>query len=456
MGSCDGTARFSRHDRARSLVSVAILAGLTAGIAAGLVSCNQDERVENTASRAKQVVPSGDLRVGPAAGRWHEPRHEAADADLSEAQLAEIARLGALGYASGVHEGGTLSGVTRHDPERAGQGLLLLASAHAPSAQLIDRAGNVRHRWWYGYKRAFPDRLDVRKVTTFWRRTHLYENGDLLAIFDGAAIIKIDKDSKLLWKSAVTAHHDMAVLKDGSLWVLTREAGVIPRVDPEQPVLEDFVSLLDAQGQELRRISILEALERSEFKHYWDGGLGIGGDLFHMNSIERLDGSAVHIHPAFREGNLLMSSRHLDILVVLDPDLETIVWAMSGAFNAQHDPQLIGNGNILVYDNNPLGGASRVVELDLASGEERWVYQGSEAEPFYSKTCGLAQRLPGGNTLITETDYGRAFEVTRSGDIVWEFYNPFRAGDQGQYIATMMEMKRLRPDFPLDWLDSPR
>ena len=28
-----------------------------------------------------------------------------------------------------------------------------------------------------------------------------------------------------------------------------------------------------------------------------------------------------------------------------------------------------------------------------------------------------------------------------------------RAGDENQYIATMMEMKRLPPDFPLDWLD---
>ena len=33
------------------------------------------------------------------------------------------------------------------------------------------------------------------------------------------------------------------------------------------------------------------------------------------------------------------------------------------------------------------------------------------------------QRLPNGNTLITEADTGRVFEVTRKGEVVWEFGN---------------------------------
>lgn len=36
---------------------------------------------------------------------------------------------------------------------------------------------------------------------------------------------------------------------------------------------------------------------------------------------------------------------------------------------------------------------------------------------------GGAQRLENGNTLITESDNGRAFEVTRAGEIVWDYYN---------------------------------
>jgi hypothetical protein len=36
---------------------------------------------------------------------------------------------------------------------------------------------------------------------------------------------------------------------------------------------------------------------------------------------------------------------------------------------------------------------------------------------------GDAQRLEGGNILITEATFGRVFEVTEKGRIVWEWVN---------------------------------
>ena len=33
--------------------------------------------------------------------------------------------------------------------------------------------------------------------------------------------------------------------------------------------------------------------------------------------------------------------------------------------------------------------------------------------------------MPNGNTLITESNKGHVFEVTRDGEIVWEFYSPY-------------------------------
>ena len=38
---------------------------------------------------------------------------------------------------------------------------------------------------------------------------------------------------------------------------------------------------------------------------------------------------------------------------------------------------------------------------------------------------GNAQRLPHGNTLVCESSFGRFFEVTPAGAIVWEYVNPF-------------------------------
>lgn len=83
------------------------------------------------------------------------------------------------------------------------------------------------------------------------------------------------------------------------------------------------------------------------------------------------------------------------------------------------------------------------VHCDTANDAIQWEYSGSEAQPFYTRSCGTAQRLPGGNTLIIESDNGRAFEVTPDGSIVWEFYNPHRAGDQDEFIATLFRVARI-------------
>ncbi len=51
--------------------------------------------------------------------------------------------------------------------------------------------------------------------------------------------------------------------------------------------------------------------------------------------------------------------------------------------------------------------------------------QDKPAWNFFSPRMGNAQRLPNGNTLITESSFGRFFEVTREGEVVWEYVNPF-------------------------------
>ena len=53
-----------------------------------------------------------------------------------------------------------------------------------------------------------------------------------------------------------------------------------------------------------------------------------------------------------------------------------------------------------------------------------WLYKSSPPDNFFSITRGSNERLPNGNTLITESDKGRVFEVTKEGEVVWEFYSP--------------------------------
>jgi hypothetical protein len=402
--------------------------------------------------RATIPIP---LRGGPEEGRWHAYRTHRFDEGLTEEQRAEIAALEAIGYADGKHATDVPRGVTRHIPESTAPGLNLVNSAHAAQAQLMDMQGKVLHTWAMPFTEAFPDFPGQHKWRSFWRRTHLYDNGDLLAIFEGLGIIKVDKNSNLLWASNVRAHHDIAALPDGRIWVLTREAHMVPRLHKRKPVLEDFISLLDAEGEEVRRISVLRALEESEYHEMWSGKVWRSGDLLHTNSLELLDGSLASANPAFKAGNFLISIHLAHMIAVLDPQQEKIVWASKGSYRHQHDPTVLENGRLLLFDNNPPKKASSILEIDPASGEESVIYRGPDSDPFYSETCGLSQRLANGNTLITESDYGRALEVTPAGDTVWEFYSPFSAGESDEYIATLMEVVRLPGGSPPNWLKNP-
>ena len=83
-----------------------------------------------------------------------------------------------------------------------------------------------------------------------------------------------------------------------------------------------------------------------------------------------------------------------------------------------------------------------------------WSYEGGLRHPFYSETCGAAHRLPNGNTLITETDKGRAFEVTESGEIVWEYYSPHRIGTNKELIASLLDVYRVKREYVSSWLNS--
>ncbi len=79
---------------------------------------------------------------------------------------------------------------------------------------------------------------------------------------------------------------------------------------------------------------------------------------------------------------------------------------------------------------------SRVIEIDPTTLKVVWEYTGHmmggegmmnmvSNTKFYSQLVSSAQRLPNGNTLITEGCCCRIFEVTADKEVVWEYYAPF-------------------------------
>jgi hypothetical protein len=179
------------------------------------------------------------------------------------------------------------------------------------------------------------------------------------------------------------------------------------------------------------------------------GGGGQGGfDWLHINS-------ATYVGPnrwfdsgdqRFAPGNVIISSRQASFVAIIGRDGK-IVWrigpdfAESKALSAigqiigQHHAHIIpkglsGAGNLLVFDNGGASGYgptganlysrmnSRVLEINPVTLDVVWSY----ADPgLYSANISGAQRLPNGNTLITEGARGRLLEVTKEGKMVWEY-----------------------------------
>jgi hypothetical protein len=380
-----------------------------------------------------------------------------------------IARLEAIGYLAGVEPAtGAASGVVRRTAA-AHAGPRLYVSGHAPEARLIDAGGRELHRWHFPAERAFRDIPPERAhAVANFRRAHVYPNGNLLAIFEGIGMVALDRDSKLLWAHENGAHHAADVLPDGRIFALARTAHVVPAIDPERPVLEDFVVELGPDGSVRRRVSLLEALMRSEHRalagtahprlppenqrNFEDG------DLQHTNSLQVIRRSHPTL-PWLRAGNVLVSSLHLSAVMVVDLDAVRVVWLHRGDFLVQHEARILdaageAGWSLLLFDNHVRGRGSRALEMSLA-GEPVWQYPPAGAAPrerIYSSCCGTAARLPGGNTLIAITTAGRAIEVTPQGDIAWEFVSPHRAGEAGDLVAALFDVVALPEDFPLDWI----
>jgi hypothetical protein len=151
-------------------------------------------------------------------------------------------------------------------------------------------------------------------------------------------------------------------------------------------------------------------------------------DIMHTNHIEVFDGSKEKFSPLYKSGNLLVSMRHLNAVAILDGKTREILWLWGPANIArQHHPRPLENGNMLIFDNGLSD--SRIVEITVPEGRVVWSY--AAGEEFFASWGGSNQRLPNGNTLITESNTGYAFEVTPEGDKVWEFANPL-VGDDGE------------------------
>ncbi len=204
-------------------------------------------------------------------------------------------------------------------------------------------------------------------------------------------------------------------------------------------------------------------------------------DWMHINSMSTLgpnkwyDQGDERFHP----DNIIWDAREANIMAIISKETGKIVWKIGPDFTeskelrrigqiiGQHHCHMIpkglpGEGNILLFDNGGWAGYglpdrmsidgtkvdirdhSRILEIDPTTLKVVWSYVGSDTTTgmmpmitnttFYSQLISAAQRLPNGNTMITEGCFSRMFEVTPDKEVVWEYRAPFTKESPAQFI----------------------
>jgi outer membrane protein assembly factor BamB len=355
-------------------------------------------------------------------------------------------------------------GILRYNKEKAYSGFTLFTSVHAQKALLISMEGQIVHEWHLPFSSIWKNpphiRFPVSEDFIYWGKAYLYPNGDLIVTIKGLGdtpwgygLVKMDKDSRIIWKYAEHAHHDVNVGSDGKIYTLIHDFTTekMQGIKLKPPFLDDSIVVLSADGHELKRLSLLKAFRHSDFSNVLNvlGETITQWDPWHTNNVEVLDERMAEQFPFLKKGQVLISMRDIDTIAVVDLDKERVVWATTGPWHRQHDPDFLSNGNMLIFDNRGhygKGGKSRIIEFNPMTMEIIWQYVGNEQGIFSSVVKGAQQRLPNGNTLITESLQGRIFEVTREKEIVWEFSSPFRAADDNQLVANVWWGQRFHPD----------
>jgi hypothetical protein len=362
-------------------------------------------------------------------------------------------------------------GVTVDRPSQTCDGFTLYTTTQAARAYLLDMRGREVHRWELPFSRAWPQGAPhvpkpLADEQIHWFRCHLYPNGDLLAVYHadgdtpyGYGLVKVDKDSNLLWAYANNVHHDVDVSEDGTIYTLAQRIIAEPPAGLNSipgPYIADFLVVLSPQGKELESIPILDAFLHSPYAltlasvSNFATPAGIPphlkinpptgsaprsdakGDLFHCNSVRILGRSLAPKFPQFQAGHVLLSVRNLDTIAVVDRQKRCVSWAAQGLWKIQHDAKFLENGHLLLFDNFGLTTGSRVIEYDPRTQATPWSYANENSPAFLAYVRGMSQRLTNGNTLILDPDHRRLFEVTSGKELVWECFCPLAPAAPGQ------------------------
>ncbi len=355
------------------------------------------------------------------------------------------------------------TGVTKYVPKECENGYTLFGSLTTKEVKLIDMKGNIVHEWDSRYPVGMYAELLDNGNLLYSGRTKKGYGGSKYHMSGKAGVIQEftwDGDEVVKMKNR-NAHHDQEKMPNGNymqiLWEPLPESlakkmpGGIPGTEHKRgKIFEEIIAETTPEGD---RVWEWRASDHIDVNDCPVCPLNDRLEWLHINSVDYLPAD----NPITEEESVLLSLRHNSKLIIISKKTGKVIWEYGGCedgewgkLGAQHDAHMIeeglpGEGDILVFDNGmnlpsvEESGAywgiahSRVLQIDPKKKKVVWEYAHEDKEwdfpiqrswLFNSAFISGAQRLENGNTLICDGANGRLFEVTKKGEIVWEYINP--------------------------------
>ncbi len=334
------------------------------------------------------------------------------------------------------------------DPARMQPGVTFMTGLFGDrlTARLVDQNGELLHEWPIDFFAEKKDKLYPFEALI--HGAHLYENGDILVNLDQKGILRVDSCGKVIWRNAGGSHHSIDVDENGFVWTpIVQQTYADKRIFPA-PFSIDRIARFDPKtGELLETVDLIDAFVKSGVEGLVSGEFSRTQDVLHVNDVEILDTSMAAAFPMFEPGDILVSTRQRNAVFLIDRKSHEVKWMRVGASQFQHDPDFRADGTITIFDNrgsaiasernNWIGdrGGSRITAIRPDSFSYATLYQTDSRNKFYTPRRGKHQVLDNGNILITETDAGRAFEVTPDGDVVWQYVNRYDEDEVGWLMS---------------------
>lgn len=326
--------------------------------------------------------------------------------------------------------------------------------------RVIRRDGTLVQKWSLDNFEHFPDpetrACDIRRpLRVDTHGVHATPRGEVVFNYEYCGSVKLDQCGDVVWTIEEQTHHSLVPSEDGGYWILGRDLWVaseqpdrVPPVftqDPKQVIQEDTILRVSEEGEILDEVSIPELMR--------EGGLEAmltvngdayradtieGGELVHANKATELTSEVADAFPMFEAGDLAISLRGRNLVMVVDPATGDVKWHQVGPWLRQHDPEFRPDGRISIFNNNVYGTAyvdgktdlstpytTNIMAVDPESGETEVVFGEATGQEMLSVVRGQHELLDDDGMLITEFDGGRVLEVDADGQIVWEYVNHY-------------------------------